>query len=80
MSTVIYNKENIYKEFDVAKQKDIELSDKKTLEGNKNHTTRLVTPEGSAITVKVDLSQMCVAKRGVRGYGVGMGGGPRLFR
>ena len=43
MSTPIYNKENIYKEFDVAKQKDIELSDKKTDEEkeNDNHTNRL---------------------------------------
>ena len=41
--SVIYNKENIYKEFDVAKQKDIELSDKKTLEEKENdiHTNRL---------------------------------------
>ena len=36
MSTPIYNKENIYKEFDVAKQKDIELSDKKTPEEKEN--------------------------------------------
>jgi hypothetical protein len=43
MSTPIYNKENIYKEFDVAKQKDIELSDKKTPEEKENdiHTNRL---------------------------------------
>jgi len=43
MSSVIYNKENIYKEFNVAKQKDIELSDKKTDEEkeNDNHTNRL---------------------------------------
>ena len=43
MSSVIYNKENIYKEFDVAKQKDIELSDKKTPEEKENdiHTNRL---------------------------------------
>ena len=43
MSTPIYNKENIYKEFDVAKQKDIELSDKKTIEEKENdiHTNRL---------------------------------------
>ena len=41
--SVIYNKENIYKEFDVAKQKDIELSDKKTPEEKENdiHTNRL---------------------------------------
>ena len=43
MSTPIYNKENIYKEFDVAKQKDIELSDKKTPDEKENdiHTNRL---------------------------------------
>ena len=43
MSTVIYNKENIYKEFNVAKQKDIELSDKKTQEEKEDdiHTNRL---------------------------------------
>ena len=41
--SAIYNKENIYKEFNVAKQKDIELSDKKTDEEkeNDNHTNRL---------------------------------------
>ena len=43
MSTVIYNKDNIYKEFNVAKQKDIELSDKKTTDEKENdiHTNRL---------------------------------------
>ena len=43
MSSVIYNKENIYKEFNVAKQKDIELSDKKTQEEKEDdiHTNRL---------------------------------------
>ena len=43
MSSVIYNKENIYKEFNVAKQKDIELSDKKTTDEKENdiHTNRL---------------------------------------
>jgi len=43
MSSVIYNKENIWKEFDVAKQKDIKLSKKKTLDEKENdiHTNRL---------------------------------------
>jgi hypothetical protein len=42
-STVIYNKDNIYKEFNVAKNKDIELSDKKTQDEKENdiHTNRL---------------------------------------
>mgnify|MGYP001460706666 FL=1 len=34
--SVIYNKENIWKEFDVAKQKDIKLSKKKSLFDKEN--------------------------------------------
>lgn len=38
-----YDKENLFKEFDVAKQKDISLSNKKTLEDKENdiYTNRI---------------------------------------
>tara|TARA_B100000029_G_scaffold380515_1_gene375530 strand:+ start:86 stop:415 length:330 start_codon:yes stop_codon:yes gene_type:complete len=41
--SAIYNKENIYKEFDIAKAKDIKLSKKKREEDRENdiHTNRL---------------------------------------
>ena len=35
--SAIYNKENLFKEFDIAKQKDIKLSKKKRQDDRENH-------------------------------------------